>query len=44
MPLNACVETLAESALAAAEAVDAKVKHAERPLGPLEGLPDCGEV
>ena len=37
-PLNACVETLAESALAAAEAVDAKVKH-KRPLGPLEGLP-----
>ena len=37
-PLNACVETLTESALAAAEAVDAKVKH-KRPLGPLEGLP-----
>ena len=37
-PLNACVETLTESALAAASSVDAKVKH-KRPLGPLEGLP-----
>ena len=35
--LNACVETLTESALAAAEAVDAKVKH-KRPLG-RQGLP-----
>ena len=37
-PLNACVETLQESALDAARAVDAKVKNKE-PLGPLEGLP-----
>ena len=37
-PLNACVETLQESALDAARAVDAKVKN-NQPLGPLEGLP-----
>ena len=37
-PLNACVETLAEIALAAARAVDEKVKN-NQPLGPLEGLP-----
>jgi Asp-tRNA(Asn)/Glu-tRNA(Gln) amidotransferase A subunit family amidase len=37
-PLNACVETLAESALDAARAVDAKVKN-KQPMGLLEGLP-----
>ena len=37
-PLNACVETLAESSLDAARAVDAKVKN-KQPLGLLEGLP-----
>lgn len=37
-PLNACVETLGEGALARAAEVDAKVIHKET-LGSLEGLP-----